>query len=175
MIQHWSPFAFIALFVVILAAVIVRRRGGATEKWPFEKKHVLSESEQAAYWRLRHVAPDFIVLAQVAMSAFVDVKRGIQQRQGYRNRFDKKFVDFALCRKDGSILAVIEIDEKSHSSGKRTEDDRVKDKIIEAAGIPILRWKATPLPSEETMRSDIAALTTVQSMRVTVDDKLSRG
>jgi very-short-patch-repair endonuclease len=103
------------------------------------------------------------------------VKRGTHNRQAHWNKISQKSVDFVLCRKDGSVLVVIEIDDQSHLSAKRSETDRIKNKILEAAGIPILRWKATPLPSEDVMRSDIAALAASESLRVTPHEKLSRG
>jgi hypothetical protein len=172
---HFPTSLFVVIFIIIVAALIVRKGTGGAEKWPFEKRNVLSEIEQIAYWRLRNAAPEFVVLAQVAMSAFINVKRGERQWRTYRNRFSQKYVDFAVCRKDGSIVAVVEIDDKSHLSAKRAQDGRVKNQIIEAAGIPILRWKATPLPSEDEMRADIGALAMAHSMTVTQDDRLSRG
>jgi len=175
MLSHLPSSLFIGLFIILLAAFLVRLKPAGTEQWPFQKKQVLSESEQTVYWRLLNVAPEFIVLAQVALSSLVVVKRGTKRWKIYFNKFSQKSVDFALCRKDGSILAVIEIDDKTHSLAKRAEADRTKDKILEAAGIPLLRWNASPLPTEEAMRSDIATLTMTQDLRVTPDDRFSRG
>jgi very-short-patch-repair endonuclease len=173
---HVSNSVFVVLFIIIIAAVVAAGlKGRVGDVWPFEKKHVLSEVEQKVYWRLLKAAPEFIVFAQVALSSIVDVKRGTRERRAHRNKIAQKSVDFALCHKDGSILVVIEVDDKTHLDAKRAETDRVKNKILEAAGIPILRWKASPLPSEESMRTDIAAFTVAPSLRVTPGDKLSRG
>jgi very-short-patch-repair endonuclease len=173
---HVSNSVFVVIFIIVIAAVIAAGlKTRIADVWPFEKKRVLTESEQTVYWRLLKVAPEFVVLAQVALSSLVDVKSGTPKRQAHWNKVSQKSVDFALCRKDGSVLAVIEVDDKTHLAAKRAETDRVKNKILEAAGIPILRWKASPLPSEESMRTDITALTVGHSLRVTPDDKLSRG
>ena len=173
--SHLPPSLFIGVFIILLVAFLIRRKPDGAEQWPFQKRQVISESEQTVYWRLLKVAPEFIVLAQVALSSLVSVKRGAQRRKSHFNKFAQKSADFVLCRKDGSVFAVIEIDDKTHSLVKRAEADRTKDKILEAAGIPILRWSASPLPTEEAMRADIAALTMTQDLRVTPDDRLSRG
>jgi len=51
------------------------------------------------------------------------VKRGTSERKAHWNKISQKSVDFVLCRKDGSIVAVIEVDDAT--PGEEGEGSRV--------------------------------------------------
>lgn len=59
-------------------------------------------------------------------------------------------LDFIICHKDSSIIAAIELDDKTHDKESRKEADAKKDKALESANIRIIRWnvKAMPDPAE---------------------------
>jgi len=58
--------------------------------------------------------------------------------------------DFVVCSKDSRVLAVIELDDKTHSAKNRVEADAKKDRATQSAGLKIIRWnvKSMPGPSE---------------------------
>ncbi|WP_169307269.1 DUF2726 domain-containing protein [Chitiniphilus eburneus] len=86
-------------------------------------KSVLTINEQPMYWRLVEAfSPDLVVLAQVSFSQLVQAKGGnnLQNLHLFR-RISQKTADFVICRKDFTVVAVIELDDSSHRN-KRDKD-----------------------------------------------------
>jgi hypothetical protein len=96
--------------------------------------------------------PDHIVLAQVAFSRLVGVKKG-DNFTAIWNRYNRLTADFALCTKDFRTVAVLELDDRSHDNPSRMDADRRKAAICEAAGIPLHRLNVNPLPNETELRA----------------------
>lgn len=66
-------------------------------------------------------------------------------------------LDFVVCRKDSSVIAAIELDDKSHAAEARQKADEKKNKALADANIPIIRWKVEKLPDQETIRRTLAS------------------
>ena len=144
--------AALLLAIVMAAAVFVlarRKSGGGDGAFPFEQCRPLTEREQVLYWRLRKVMPDEIVLAQVALSRIVRVRKGFNVR-AWLNRVDRMTVDFVVCLPDCTIVAAVELDDASHGSPVRIERDDRKNKVLQAAGIKLLRY--ANVPDEEQLK-----------------------
>ena len=142
----------IAIAVVLglaLAAVIRSSRREPEGPMPFEQCRPLTEREQVLYWRLRKVMPEEIVLAQVAVSRILRVKKGHNFR-AWMNRVDRMTVDFLVCLPDGTIVAAVELDDASHGSPIRIARDDKKNQALQAAGIKLLRY--ANVPDEEQLR-----------------------
>jgi very-short-patch-repair endonuclease len=88
---------------------------------------------------LRSALPDAVIHSQVAMAALVDVVGG---NRSSRNRFDRKIFDFVVCRGDGHVLYVIELDDRSHVSEAARMRDSTKDGIAKAAGLRVVRYRS---------------------------------
>jgi len=69
--------------------------------------------------------------------------------------------DFVVCKKDSSIVTVIELDDATHQKEERQNADAKKDKALESAGIRILRWQAKSIPDIAAIQSAIKAQTAV--------------
>ncbi|WP_435101066.1 DUF2726 domain-containing protein [Arhodomonas sp. AD133] len=120
----------------------------------FVPKKVLTAPEQTLYHRLKAALP-YEVLAQVAFSQFIGVKGG--SRKANFAKFGtarQKVADFVICRRDLSILAVVELDDRSHTRKR----DQAKNAVLEEAGIPIIRWHVKDMPDRERIRDAVAAL-----------------
>ena len=111
----------------------------------------MSKPEQILYHRLVSALPEHIILAQVQLSRVLGVKKGYSFGE-WNNRINRMSVDFIVCRKDASIIAAIELDDKSHEAESRQKADAKKDKALASAEIPIIRWKVEKMPDEETIR-----------------------
>ena len=150
------PIAVIVIVIVIAAALFVvaktKKGGGVSEApWPFYAKKPLSGPEQVLYFRLCKALPEHIVLAQVALSRILGVKKGNNFGEWF-NRINRMSVDFVLCSKDSTIVAVIELDDASHQKADRQVADAKKDKALASAGIRIVRWQAKSIPDEATIK-----------------------
>ena len=96
--------------------------------------------------------PEHIVLAQVQLSRLLDVQSG-HSVQAWGNRISRMGVDFVVCNKDSSILAVIELDEVSHLNEAQQEADVKKNKALASAGVRVLRWQVESLPDVAAIKS----------------------
>jgi hypothetical protein len=65
--------------------------------------------------------------------------------------------DFVLCRADLSVVAVIELDDRSHERRVRQDADARKTKALVDAGLRLVRIPAGVLPAEEELREIIDA------------------
>lgn len=119
--------------------------GEAQASWPFTRgKPLLSKAEFSFYRVLQQACADrFVVCPKVGLGDLLTVKKGTEKPQAYRNKIDRKHIDFVLCdAQTMSVVAAVELDDKSHQGEKAKERDAVKDKACAAAGLPLLRFKA---------------------------------
>jgi hypothetical protein len=150
------------LLILLLAAAFLAaarkglftkgRAGQGADHWPVFPKKVLTPVEQQLYQRLIRAFPDHVVLAQVAFSQLVGVKKG-ENFTAIWNRYNRLTADFVLCNRDFSIAAVLELDDRSHDHPSRQDADRRKAAICEAACIPLHRLNVNPLPNEAELRA----------------------
>jgi very-short-patch-repair endonuclease len=147
-------FAVLAVFAV--AFLKKRSESGTPEgPWPFYAKKPLSQPEQILYHRLVKALPEHIVLAQVQVSRVLGVKKGFKFNE-WNNRINRLSYDFVVCSKDSTVLAAIELDDKTHEDADRGETDKKKDKATAAAGIRMIRWQVKGLPDEVAIRAAFA-------------------
>jgi hypothetical protein len=147
-------------FLIALALVVITRlrplSGRASSVWPFYVKRPLSQPEQVLYHRLTRALPDHIVLAQVQVSRVLGVKKGANFHE-WNNRINRLSYDFVVCSKDSTVVAAVELDDKTHESDDRASTDEKKNKASADAGLRLLRWHVRSLPSEEVIRQELLA------------------
>ncbi len=122
---------------------------------PYVSKKPLTPTETMFYHRLIEALPDFIVLAQVQLSSFLKVDTSRTEWKDYSRWFNpiaQQSVDYLICHKDFSIIAAIELDDKSHNGFKSIECDTKKNKNLDAENVPLIRWHAEAMPETETIR-----------------------
>jgi hypothetical protein len=109
---------------------------------------------------------DLVITPKVRLADVVAVCSGLS-RSRYQQAFNRiaaKHVDFILCRaSDYSILAVIELDDRSHQRQSRSVRDEFVDQTLAAAGIPILHVKAQSGYDPRTLAAQISAIIAPQS------------
>jgi hypothetical protein len=143
------------VFVAVIAVVVFKKGGLLGDKdgaWPFYAKRPLSQPEQVLYHRLVSSLPEHIVLAQVQASRILGVKKGFKFHE-WNNRINRLSYDFVVCTKDSTVVAVIELDDKSHDSISRVETDKKKEKATLAAGIRLIRWHVKSLPDRAAIQA----------------------
>ena len=138
----------------VIATVRKRRAEAAAnddEPWPFYAKKPLTQPEQVLYHRLVAALPDYIVLAQVQLSRVMGVKKGFSVR-GWLNRINRMSFDFVVCLKDSTVVAAIELDDRSHVTPERIDADIKKSRAADSAGIRLVRWNVKGLPDDKDIR-----------------------
>lgn len=146
---------FALAFILFAIAKLIKIKKGQ-EIWPYYAKKIMSKPEMIFYYRLVNTLPDQIILAQVQLSRVLGVKSGANFGE-WHNRINRMSLDFVVCRReDTSIIAVIELDDKSHEREERVKADEKKNQALTSANIRIIRWKIQDMPDEKTIRQVLA-------------------
>jgi hypothetical protein len=136
------------IFAIILIAAVVTSKPAAERTpttLPYQKvPYLLSKGERAFFFALcKAVGFRFHIFPKVRLIDIVAVIPGTPNPQSHKNRILSKHVDFVLCARDTfTPLLVIELDDRSHRSPSTQVRDTLKDNILDAAGLPILRIPA---------------------------------
>jgi very-short-patch-repair endonuclease len=143
-----TPLLILAGIAVAIVIVISLFKGGfgdeEAEKRKYEykrKNFFLTRAEHECYDALvSAVGQEYHVFAQVHLPTIVDNKVVGQNWRGAFRHINEKSVDFVLCDKAyiSSKLA-IELDDKTHERPERQERDTEVERILKAAGLPLLR------------------------------------
>jgi hypothetical protein len=153
-------FVLLGLAVALVAILVVLKKLGLLRpaeagQWPFYVKRPLSQPEQVLYHRLLSALPEHFVLAQVQVSRVLGVKKGFNFHE-WNNRINRLSYDFVVCTKDSTVLAAIELDDKSHEAASRVATDRKKDKATRDAGVRLIRWHVKALPDQAAIQAAFA-------------------
>jgi len=152
------PLLLLVLVLTVVVFAVLKKRASSASgdtPWPFYAKKPLTQPEQILYHRIVAAMPECIVLAQVQLSRILGVKAGFNFHQ-WNNRINRMSVDFLVCLKDSTIVAAIELDDKTHEQASRIEADAKKSKALAAAGITLVRWRVNALPDEGEIRLMLA-------------------
>ena len=146
----------VVVLVVVWAALlsVSKKQRAPVGGWPFYAKKLLSGPEQVLYFRLIEALPEHVILAQVQLSRMLGVKKGHNFRSWF-NRVNRMSADFVICRKDSSVVAVVELDDASHARADRKIADAKKDKALAAAGIRLIRWQVRAIPDINVIRKEL--------------------
>lgn len=133
-------FATILLLILVSKDKVVRRKNKK-----IQPKSLLTKTEIKYYYIIRDYLPSkYHLCPQVSFNAIITAKD-----IAVRNTFNRKYCDMTVCNANFEVLAVIEIDDDSHSSSKVKESDAYRDKILKEAGFITLRF------SDKTPKSEI--------------------
>ena len=147
------------LLIAVVALLLYLKKHGLLEgkgtgPWPFYIKKPLTQPEQVLYHRLVKALPEHIVLAQVQVSRVLGVKKGSNFNE-WNNRVNRLSYDFVVCSKDSTVLAAIELDDRSHESSRRSATDEKKNKATADAGLRLIRWNVKALPDEAAIQAQL--------------------
>jgi very-short-patch-repair endonuclease len=152
--MHWSV---LVLLVCAAAVVLFGQLSPRNEAWPVYARPVLTEPERVLYARLRDAFPQLLVLPQVQICRFVEVKK-VGNRRAVLNRYDRLSADFVVCRAEAVPVAVIELDDTSHDRPASRARDAKKAAVLAAAGVRLLRWHVRSMPDVAAIRQEFEEL-----------------
>ena len=131
--------AILNLFGIRLAA-----RSPNSEQLPYRQRDDFLSAAELSFYRVLILALDgsHLVCLKVNLADIFFVARP-NENQSYRNKIDRKHVDFLLC--DLATMKPVmgvELDDASHARRDRQDRDQFVDQVFEAAGLPLLRVRA---------------------------------
>lgn len=114
-----------------------RERPAPTPEPPrFRPVEIMTQTEKRFCTMLEEAVPEFSIHPQVAMEALINA---IDAKD--RVRIKGRRIDFVVKGPDHSILALVELDDRSHDTSLRRADDAQRDKRLKDAGYPVIRWR----------------------------------
>jgi len=147
--QYWW-IILIVLGLLVLQFV----RGSRSKGTPPEKSedlpyvlnpYLMSKAERSFFGVLEQVTDSskYYIFPQISLGKLVDVEKGASSYQTYRNKVDRKSIDFVLFDRSAlTPLLALELDDASHARGDRKERDAFVDQALAKAGLPLLHVKA---------------------------------
>ena len=163
-----APFNLLTAIGLAVAGVVViglfLARFSRSEAAPptghqFKPKVLLSPNELEFLVRLETAVPELRFLAQVAMGALLNPIAPRQDAKTYyrqRAMFAQKIVDYVAQRRtDGAIVAIVELDDRTHDS----ERDARRDAMLMSAGYRVVRWQSRAKPDLQTIREVLVGTT----------------
>ncbi len=141
----------IALIVVVGMRLLV---GSEARRILLERKPLMTKREFEFFQRLKSVLPGHDVHCQVSMGALLRPARGLNKAQFWksRNAISQKIIDFAIGdRSTGEVLALIELDDRSHNYAK----DAFRDAMLAEGGYRVIRFPAGALLTETLIRDHL--------------------
>lgn len=130
--------------VGVIAFVVEILRGNDKEppKYDYKQKNFfMTRAEHLCYDALVTAVGDkYHIFAQVHLPSIIDNKVVGQNWKGAFRHINQKSVDFVLCDKSYiSPKLAIELDDRTHERQDRKDRDTEVERILEDAGLPLLR------------------------------------
>ena len=139
----------------ILSLFGIRLGGGAptSEQLPYRQRDDFLSAAELSFYRVLVMALDgsHFVCPKVNLADIFFVDRP-NENQTYRNKIDRKHVDFLLL--DPATMKPImgvELNDASHARRDRQDRDEFVDQVFEAAGLPLLRVRAAASYSPQSI------------------------
>jgi hypothetical protein len=110
-----------------------------------KKNYLMSKAEHEFFKVLQEAVKDrYYIVPQVQLSKIIEVNKYEKNKRVYRNKIDRKSVDFVLFNKEYfTPYVVIELDDSSHMLPEREERDGFVDSILNRVGIKIVHIKVS--------------------------------
>jgi len=163
----------VLVFVIVaaLAALKLIARAGGKGNAYYLRKMLFTAAEQAFLRVLETALPsDVRVFGKVRLGDVFGAKKELNasDRQGARNRIDRKHVDFLLVRTgDLAPLAGIELDDRSHEAEERQQRDAFVDQVFASAGLPLFHVRVQRAYDVDELRARIGATLAPATVRRT--------
>jgi hypothetical protein len=156
-----QSLVLLAVFVVValgLSFTLIGSKKKTGSVGEYRNKNLMTGNEAEFFGRLVAALPDHYVFPQVAMSAILQASSN-NSKQAHSDflRIAMHRVDYLVCDTQCAIIAVVELDDRTHSAAK----DALRDSRLEQAGIRTVRVQSKNKPNKEELRDlvvgDLAA------------------
>jgi hypothetical protein len=155
-------FVFVVLAVLLagLAAVQLKTAKGKGRMGAYRRRKFMTDNEEEFFGRLVVALPDHYIFPQVAMSALLE-SASSDKKAAHSDRLSiaQKRVDYVVCTRRCEVVAVVELDDKTHSRAK----DELRDARLEQAGIRTVRFQARNKPKVDAIRNMILGPTVTEA------------
>jgi hypothetical protein len=138
----------LALLLLVVAAAVValqlKGKKGTGRTGSYRRRKLMTDNELEFFGRLVAALPEHYIFPQVALSALIEAASGDKKTaHSDRLKIAQQRADYVVCAKNGDVVAVVELDDRSHSAAK----DQLRDSRLEQAGIRTVRFQSRAKPT----------------------------
>jgi hypothetical protein len=160
------PFLVLVVLVAIFVVVQLKGAKGTGRTGTYRRRRLLTDNEEEFFGRLVVALPDHYIFPQVAMSALLQTASSDGRKaHGDRLRIAQQRVDYVVCTRSCEVVAVVELDDRTHSQAK----DQLRDSRLEQAGIRTVRFQARQKPKVDAIRAMVLGPTISEAMKPTIE------
>jgi hypothetical protein len=144
------PFLILVVLLVTFVLALMKKTKGTDRTGTYKRRKLMTDNEEEFFGRLVVALPDHYIFPQVAMSALLDTASSDKRTaHGDRLRIAQQRVDYVVCTRRCEVVAVVELDDRTHSRPK----DQLRDARLAQAGIRTVRFQARQKPRVEAIRA----------------------
>lgn len=156
------PALGLAFFWAIVNAIGVKKAAGDA----YKQTDIMTPNELEFFARLEEALPDYYIFPQVSLGAIISpaVRRSSKDWMRQFNVISSQRPDFAIYTKKMKLVALIELDDKTHKAGK----DKIRDGRTKSAGIPTIRYESRDKPELGTIQRDIKSLSSASQAKESI-------
>lgn len=111
------------------------------DNWQPRAIRPLTKVELVTLERIKVVAPECLVLAQVSLSRFLRVKSSLPYSPWFHH-VGRRCVDFLICSAKGDVLGVVELIDNKKPVAAPSRGEQAKERTLTLASIPV--WHIDP-------------------------------
>jgi hypothetical protein len=139
----------LAVLASVFVAALSKGAKGKTRAGSYRPRQLMTDNELEFFGRLVAALPDHYIFPQVAMSALIEAASSDKKlAHSDRLKVAQQRVDYVVCATAGEVVAVIELDDRTHSSAK----DQLRDSRLEQARIRTVRFQSRNKPTPAAIR-----------------------
>lgn len=163
----WLVLLVVVLVVFAVLAEKLKSQGHKAEGYPYNKNQVLFSPAERSFLGVleQAVGGEYRIFGKVRVADIVSVN-SMPDRSAWQrafNRISAKHFDFVLCSKgELAVVAVIELDDKSHQQRKRQERDAFLVGLCQAISLPLVQVPAQRAYSVPELRARVLSALGVQ-------------
>lgn len=158
---------FVVFVLAVLAASLIaqlKRSKGTSRAGTYQQRKLMTDNEEEFFGRLVAALPEHYIFPQVAMSALLSSASGDKRTaHADRLRIAQQRADYVVCNRRCEVVAVVELDDKTHSLQK----DELRDARLAQAGIRTVRFQAKSKPKVAVIREMVLGSTTSEQQAMT--------
>ena len=141
-----------AILLAIGIAVVLMQKKPRAGAESYKRRKLMTANELEFFGRLVNALPEHYIFPQVALSALIESSNTDKKKaHGDRLRIAQQRADYVVCNSMGEVIAVVELDDKTHSRAK----DQTRDGRLAQAGIRTLRFESRNKPTAEVIHSSV--------------------
>jgi len=149
------PAVVPAVIIFIAGLIVAVLKMSSTSDGKYEARSLMTDNELEFHFRLMKALPEHLIFPQVSMQALIQAFSADRRvAHADRLRIAQQRVDYVVCDPAGQVIAVIELDDRTHDRKK----DAVRDKRLAQAGIRTIRYESKQRPALGKIRADVQAL-----------------